>query len=806
MDQADSWCGQWCWTGKHVARPWNYYAYFRRVVDLPGLPRRCVLRVSASARYILYVNGHRIHQGPARCFAEFQSFDELDVTHLLHAGANTLCAVCFEFGVPTFQSQFRDVSGFLLDGFAEYDQAAVALHTPEQWTCRAARAWRQDTARLSVQLGFEEHFDASADPADWMNAAFDPESDPTWTKPFVQGPVGRHPWLTMEPRGVPLLSDHIVSFDRLLSQFGGRCAEGYRQSPNVYALAMQEEHTAFVGPLGSPQAMFQDDPSVTTIPALLEDEFLMLVLDPADYVTGHFVLDIARATGGEIIDIIYTEDLADPKTAFPHIMEAGGSQVAMGDRYICRAGTQRWEPFAFKGMRYAVMVFRNIRHPLSIRHVAIRKIHTGFNTDAGAFECSDQRLNDIWQVARNTQLNCAFDSFVDCPWREQVQWWGDARVQGKVTAHAFGDHSLLARGIRQMAQSQKSDGALHAHPPADIPHFLPDFMMTWVGTVWDHYFQSGQTQILLESLPTLHRLMEFFARHETDEGLLVNFYDGRWWLFLDWKPLFKEDYCGVLNLMYLQTLRWAAGICRIGGASLAADAYAARAVRMQGAVERYFWDISAKRWRDGFDLKTNTPVHSVSQHMNALAILLDLKPETHLDLARRVLLKGASAGQTEVIEGSPFFYAYIFEAMFKCGLRDEAIAIIRDKWGRMLDTGAKTFWERWGDDHFSRCHAWSASPLYHLSQQVLGVVPTEPAWKQVRIVPAFGELSFAAGAVPTPQGLLRMTWKKTAGHRLSIRIELPAGTAGEFVGSDGTIHVLAAKNDGWGIHQINMAG
>src|SRR5947209_13722780 len=27
--QEPSWTARWCWTGKHLSRPWNYYAYFR---------------------------------------------------------------------------------------------------------------------------------------------------------------------------------------------------------------------------------------------------------------------------------------------------------------------------------------------------------------------------------------------------------------------------------------------------------------------------------------------------------------------------------------------------------------------------------------------------------------------------------------------------------------------------------------------------------------------------------------------------------------------------------------------------------
>src|SRR5205807_2444266 len=167
--------------------------------------------------------------------------------------------------------------------------------------------------------------------------------------------------------------------------------------------------------------------------------------------------------------------------------------------------------------------------------VALRQVHAAVAM-TGAFECSDARLNHIWQVARHTQLNCTLDALVDCPGREQAQWWGDARIQSLVCAYAFGDASLLERGIRQVAQSQASDGSLHAHPPADAPgHRLPDFMMTWVGSLWDHHFHTGRTDLLQDCVPTMHRLFDFLARHQSPSHLIGGF-DGLW-IFLHWVNL-----------------------------------------------------------------------------------------------------------------------------------------------------------------------------------------------------------------------------------------------------------------------------
>lgn len=278
-DSADAWAGRWCFTRRHLSRPWNYYAYFRREVDLPAKPGSAVVRISADARYTLYVNGQRVHQGPARCYPQHQSYDTLDLTDLLVAGKNTLCAVVHQFGVPTFQSVYRAESGFLLDGVAEVGGTTVDLHTPAGWMAREARAWRKDVVRLSVQLGFQEHFDADADPADWMAPTYVPRVEDGWAAPVDVGPVGVHPWVRMEGRGVPLLADRMQAFASVGAQFSGENARGYKVAGDVYHLAAQETRKREKALLENPQAMLADDAAVTTVAAPADGHFAMAVLD-----------------------------------------------------------------------------------------------------------------------------------------------------------------------------------------------------------------------------------------------------------------------------------------------------------------------------------------------------------------------------------------------------------------------------------------------------------------------------------------------------------------------------------------------
>src|SRR5437764_391740 len=138
------WNASWCWTSGPPLLPWNTYAYFRLAFDLPDRPTSAVIRISADARYTLYVNTRRIHQGPARSFANLQSYDALDLAEFLTAGPNAICAIVHQFGVPTGQSIYRDASGFLFDGLVETPAGHFPLHTPGQWLCQEASGWRKN--------------------------------------------------------------------------------------------------------------------------------------------------------------------------------------------------------------------------------------------------------------------------------------------------------------------------------------------------------------------------------------------------------------------------------------------------------------------------------------------------------------------------------------------------------------------------------------------------------------------------------------------------------------------------------------
>jgi alpha-L-rhamnosidase len=784
---ASRWRAKWCWTAPRVPRPWNTYALFRKAFDLTGRPSRALVRIAADARYTLHVNGRRIHQGPARSFPHRQAFDTLDLAEHLRFGPNVIAAIVHQFGVPTAQSRYRDANGFLFDGVVEIEGAdtTTPLHTPEGWLARDAKSWRQDAARLSVDLGFQEHFDADADPADWLSETFTPPPDSDWQPPAAIAPVGAHPWLAMEPRGVPLLTDDIEPFQAITAQFTGENARGYKVAPDVLALARQETRRKPKPYLEHPDALLRDDDQSATLPPPADGHFHMLVLDQGMVRTGHVIVDFSDAAGDEIIDVLYSDQL--DKTSTPPL---AASHLSLADRYRTRPGPQRWEPFFPKGFRYASLIFRNVEKPLKIRHLGVRAVRAAVE-QAGAFECSDTTLNDIYNAAAQTLRACALDALVESP-DTQSQRHAATPHAFRALAAIFGDTSLVERAIAQAALSQATDGSLHACPPADDPRGRsPIAMLRWVAALWEHYFHTGRTDLLRQCAPPLGALLGFFdAREKTDA--LVGGFEG-FDLDIDSAtvPFHRDDFSGPLNFLHLQALRHAADIYQVLKLDKDAAPLTRKANLLEASIKKHFWDPKAKAWKDGIEppgagngARPEKPatVDQISVHANSLAILLRLMPETQQAIAKDVLLRAMQARRGKIVAASPLFAATVLDALVDAGLVAECLDLIRAKWSPMVADGPATLWEHW-DGAGTRCFSPSAAaPAYVLPQQILGVTPTEIAWNKIRVAPHVGALDFARGTVPSPHGPIRVEWEKVAEDQLAVRVELPESMEGQFRG------------------------
>ena len=110
------------------------------------------------------------------------------------------------------------------------------------------------------------------------------------------------------------------------------------------------------------------------------------------------------------------------------------------------------------------------------------------------------------------------------------------------------------------------------------------------------------------------------------------------------------------------------------------------------------------------------------------------------------------------------------------GRTEEVVDCIDRWWGDMVDRGLTTTEESWNAvaGSWSLCHAWSAHPVVHLSNTLLGIWQTAPGWKTIRFSPTFTKVDRIRGRVATPFGPIESGWDRTGG-RTRVFLKLPKG-------------------------------
>lgn len=752
---------RWLWPDSHHWDLHNCFALFRRVFDLASVPAHAPLFITADQSYRLYVNGHFIARGPARGFQHRWPYDEIDLAAHLRPGRNVIAVRAYNPGFSNFQYLTQGFAGLLVA--ARWDN--FELLSDSAWRARRQPSVSRDTVPSSVQLFPQEHIDLRLEPSgDWTSLDFD---DATWSA-AVGRPWNSGPWFDLEPRGIPMLDECSVAPARLLGIHSGQSAASYAHVRDVVALRMSEDRSHPPSPSPAPAPASAAATSLA-VPATAPGTFRSFLFDFGHTVVGNLIFTITGASGGEILDTHLGESL-DIATLTIDQCNPSGSRMAFGDRLICRPGDQAHRFHHHYGFRYLELTVRDA--PAGLR-VTVALDWIGYPLPHhGAFASSNSTLTRIWNACAWTQQCCSLDAYVDTPWREQVQWWGDARVQAWNTFHLNGDTRLFRRGIAQIAAQTTPDGLTYGHAPT-MAHscILPDFTLIWMLTLWDFYWQTGSTEPFLSHRDTIRQALSYFERHTDPTTGLVT-YDDRFWLFLDWTDLHKDGSPSVLNLWLLLALDKLVLLHR--AADLPADDSAsleAWSARLRAALAKLVG--SDCFLRDGLD-HGNQIVNTSSIHAQVLGLAAAIPGLNAVAIEQNLLIPFIRGESQPKATPSAYWITYLLTVLTERGHQTEVVRFIERHWSAMADYG--TTWENFvpqrGVD--SHSHAWSAHPLFHLMQTVGGIVQTAPAWREITFRPVF-QGDHARTVVPTPQGPITAAWRRTSLHQIAVALTLPEG-------------------------------
>jgi len=539
-----------------------------------------------------------------------------------------------------------------------------------------------------------------------------------------------------------------------------------------------DESTAARSVAGEPRidnldGLFSSESAVTTIHPVAQtadrgsSPAPEIWLDFGREVVGQIELDV-DAPAGAVLTFNFVEEIEDGK----RIHYTSGNYG--GFRYITAEGRQRFTSFLRRGYRYMKLIVTDATSP-----VHVRSLRTIFAThpaaETGAFACSDPLLTRIWHVGRHTLRCCSEDTYTDCPAYEQTYWVGDGRNEAMVDYAAYGNAALARRCAELPAVSLQRQLLTESQVPSAWDNLLTAWSLLWVQMTEEYYWYSGDRAYLAGIYPPVARMLRNIREHYTDERGLLSI--AAWNLF-DWAGQDIGHKLVTHNQMFLvEAIRRAEFMAKELGKADEAKYWADYRNELVAAINKHLWNEERGAYVDAIhgDGKLSTVV---SQQTNSLALLYDVAPPE-----RAARIKDAPNNPPEgmVRVGSPFALFYMLDALVQDGRHDEAMKIIRARWGEMVKHGATTFWETFPgfDPHWwtrSYCHAWSAAPTYFLSRYQLGAWWEQPGYKVARIAPVPLDLTWARGAVPTPHGPIQTAWEKSA-DKFTLEVELPQPTS-----------------------------
>ncbi len=202
----DPWEGKWIWIAGDTS-PRNFHLCARKEFMVPEGCSRPSLRITADTRYLAYLNGTYVGQGPIRSWPFAYHYDTYDLTGKLKPGEKNVLAVLVKhLGISTFQ--VIAARGGLLAEVSWYEGSErQVVGTDETWEVAAHPAFSRRTPRISCQLGWVEHFDARHDPMGWLTGE---AADEQLGETVVVGPAGCEPWTALIRRPIPHLTREPV--------------------------------------------------------------------------------------------------------------------------------------------------------------------------------------------------------------------------------------------------------------------------------------------------------------------------------------------------------------------------------------------------------------------------------------------------------------------------------------------------------------------------------------------------------------------------------------------------------------------
>ena len=415
------------------------------------------------------------------------------------------------------------------------------------------------------------------------------------------------------------------------------------------------------------------------------------------------------------------------------------------------------------GYRYAQVTFTAGPEVIRLAELYCDKIYYPVS-HLGFFDSSDELLNRIWQVGEESIQVGMQEHIWDAPKRDRRPYSGDGYVIGGAIGHTFADRVLLKKTIDTLRTEAGS---------SDV-NAIPGYDAMWILLLADYYERYGDRLYLQAESGFLRSVLATMETEIGPDGLFH--FPSNAYPFFDWSqdlqpPAVTEGASIGTHLELILGFEQGSLLLQQLG-DTTADYYNQLATQLQNSARQAFLDSA-----------TNT--YGTRWQINSMAILSGTAtPDQVASIWDTVFSQPSRYWVT------PFFNYFVLKAMTQAGHRKEALDLVRNYWGGMVNEGATCFWEgydpSWPKDHFhlylhadavegtfvSLCHGWGAGPISWLNTEIAGIKPLAPGFSTVMIRPDLFDLTHLKVAEPTPLGIIGLDVRAPV---FSAAIDVPGG-------------------------------
>ena len=742
------------------------------------LPQAATMRVHVSAdeRYRFFVDGREVGRGPERGSDQIWYYESYDLS--LDAGEHVFVAFVWRLGSIGPLAQVSLEGGWLLRADAPYD--ALVSTGSAAWECRpvpglsfarpephaADGAWfvqpNQTTDAARYPWGIEQ---GGGD--GW---------EPTRSRDEYGGyAYGLQPIHRLQPATLPA--------QRAAPWPGGRVRHVAVGSWLDEQIVQVDGAAHQLTEASDWQALMDGDAPLVVPPRTRRQ----VIVDLDNYVCGYPSVVVSGGQGSRV-----TLGWAEALHLDPHGKAKGQRDEVDGraflavsrDTLLPDGGSRRvFEPLWWRAGRYIAWLVETAENPLVIEAFHLSETRYPLEMES-RFSASDPRLERVIPLAVRGLQMCAHETYMDCPYYEQMMYVGDTRLEALTTYAISADDRLPRKALALFDRSRLSGGLTQARYPGRDVQVIPPFSLWWIGMLYDYALWRGDRAFVASLLPAARSVLDAFLAQVSPEGLLQALPG---WNFADWVPEWPigvppegfSGVSGVINWHLIYTLGLAIRLEEMAGDPWMAKRWEDVRDRLADSARTAFWD-------EARGLLADDLAHAhFSEHTQCLALLSGALRDGERQRVGENLLRDLGLTRTTI-----YFTHYLFETYRVLGQTDALL----DRLGLWFDLpglGFKTPPEM-PEQTRSDCHAWGAHPLYHYFATLTGIRPTSFGFADVEVAPQPGPLSNLSASLVHSRGAIDVSLDFD-GDRVRGRVTLPEGVNGVFRWRDQSIRLAPGE-------------